>query len=72
LVEEAQLSAVLYAGDDAADIEAFATLDGLAAESLMAVKVAVRGEETPAELVERADLTVDGPEGLVTLLRQFL
>jgi hypothetical protein len=31
----------------------------------------VRGEETPAELTEAADLRVDGPDGLVQLLRSL-
>jgi hypothetical protein len=31
----------------------------------------VRGEETPGELADAADLTVDGPAGLVELLRSL-
>jgi hypothetical protein len=34
-------------------------------------KVAVRGSETPAPLLEAADLVVDGPGALVTLLEQL-
>ena len=37
------LEAVLYAGDDHADLDAFAGLDRLAASGLLAVRVAVRG-----------------------------
>jgi trehalose 6-phosphate phosphatase len=71
LVGENQLSAALFAGDDVADLDAFRALDGLAEEGLLAVKVAVRGEETPGELLEAADVLVDGPEGLVELLGQL-
>ncbi len=63
------LQAVLYAGDDVADLDAFGALDRLDAAGLATVKVAVRGEETPATLIEAADLVVGGPEGLVDLLR---
>jgi trehalose 6-phosphate phosphatase len=69
---EAALEAVLFAGDDVADLDAFAALDRLSARGLTAVKVAVRGPETPAPLLEAADLQVEGPEGLVALLRDLL
>ena len=65
---EADLEAVLYAGDDVADLDAFAALDRLRDRGLVTMKVAVRGDETPAALVEAADVTVEGPPGLVELL----
>jgi len=71
LVGENQLSAALFAGDDVADLDAFRALDGLADKGLLAIKVAVRGEETPGDLVDSADVVVDGPEGLVELLGQL-
>jgi trehalose 6-phosphate phosphatase len=71
VIGEAALDAVLFAGDDVADLDAFSALDRLAATGVFAVKVAVRGSETPAPLLEAADLVVDGPEGLVTLLREL-
>jgi trehalose 6-phosphate phosphatase len=71
LVGENQLSAALFAGDDVADLDAFRALDGLADKGLLAIKVAVRGEETPGDLMDAADVVVDGPEGLVELLGQL-
>ena len=71
LAGENQLSAALFAGDDVADLDAFRALDGLADKGLLAIKVAVRGEETPGDLVDAADVVVDGPEGLVELLGQL-
>ena len=71
IVGGAELTAVLYAGDDVADLEAFAALDRLAEGGLTTVKVAVRGEETPPALVHAADRVVEGPDGLVTLLRSL-
>jgi trehalose 6-phosphate phosphatase len=71
LVGENHLSAALFAGDDVADIEAFRALDSLVERGLLAVKVAVRGEDTPRELLDAAGVVVDGPRGLVELLGQL-
>lgn len=71
IVVDAGLDAVLYAGDDQADLKAFEVLDRLAAEGLVVVKVAVHGPETPAALTAAADVVVDGPAGLVGLLRRL-
>ncbi len=65
------LETVLYAGDDHADLDAFRALDRLAGRGLLTYKVAVAGPETPAELVEAADVVVEGPVALVALLRQL-
>jgi trehalose 6-phosphate phosphatase len=69
IVADERLEAVLYAGDDVADLRAFEALDRLAERGLRTVKVAVHGRETPAALTAAADVVVDGPAGLVTLLR---
>lgn len=71
LVGEHALRAALFAGDDEADLDAFAALDRLGSNGLLAVKVAVRGDETPPSLLDSADVVVEGPEGLVELLRQL-
>jgi trehalose 6-phosphate phosphatase len=68
---ELDLQAVLFAGDDLADLDAFVMLDSLRERGLHTVKVAVRSDETPPPLVQRADLVVEGPEGTVELLRQL-
>jgi trehalose 6-phosphate phosphatase len=71
LAGEHELDAVLYAGDDHADLEAFAALDRLRSSGALVVKVAVRGAETPVALLEAADVLVDGPAGLLDLLRDL-
>ena len=71
LVGEHALEAVLFAGDDRADLDAFGALDRLAGRGVTAIRVAVRGEETPADLLEAADFAVEGPAGLVELLRSL-
>jgi len=66
------LGAVCFLGDDHGDLTAFDALDDLAAGGVTALRVAVRSEESPAELLDRADLIVDGPPEVVGLLRRFL
>jgi trehalose 6-phosphate phosphatase len=71
IVTDQDLNAVMYAGDDLADVRAFEVLDGLAARGLVTLKVAVHGPETPDSLTDAADIVVDGPAGLVGLLRRL-
>ncbi|MGH2710563.1 MAG: trehalose-phosphatase [Actinomycetota bacterium] len=66
--EGAGLEAILYAGDDLADLEAFSAVDRLVEEGARSMKVAIRSAETPAALLEAADLIVEGPLGLLELL----
>jgi trehalose 6-phosphate phosphatase len=58
-------------GDDLGDLPAFDALDRhvAAAPAHTALRVGVRSSEAPAELIERADLLVDGPDGALTTLR---
>jgi trehalose 6-phosphate phosphatase len=65
----AGLDAACYIGDDIGDLEAFDALDRLEARGGTALRVAVATDETEPELVARADLLVDGPEGALTVLR---
>lgn len=67
LVTRAGVDRALYAGDDATDLDAFRGLDGLA----VAVRVAVASRESPPALLAAADLVVEGPEGVLALLRRL-
>jgi trehalose 6-phosphate phosphatase len=67
LVAGAGVRRALYAGDDRTDVDAFAGLDGLE----LGVRVAVDSREAPAELRAAADLVVDGPAGVLDLLRRL-
>ncbi len=71
LARERGLKAILYAGDDHADLDAFGALDRLIASGDVraAVRVAVRGPETPPALVDASDVVAEGPAELVELLR---
>ena len=64
LIRRHDLQAALFAGDDATDLDAFDALDALPS----AVRVGVRSEEGPAAIVERADIVVEGPEGISEVL----
>ncbi len=68
LLTERGLRRALYAGDDATDLDAFRSLDGLE----VAVRVAVVSDEGPSELGWAADLVVGSTEALVEVLRQLL
>jgi trehalose 6-phosphate phosphatase len=62
-----------FAGDDRGDLDAFAALERLAAAGRLehAVRIAVGSVEAPAELVAQADVVVDGPAGLASLLEDL-
>jgi len=66
LAEWPAVTRAAYAGDDRGDLPAFDALAFLAERGDLDgfVRVAVDSDEAPAELVERADLVVAGPQGL--------
>ena len=61
--------AALFAGDDLGDLTAFDALDRLGASGVHAVKVAVRSDEAPDEMLRRADLVLDGPGAVLEMFR---
>ncbi len=67
------LTAAAYAGDDRTDLDAFRRLRELEQGGRLeiAVCVGVVSDEGPPELVEEADLRVDGPAGWLALLEQL-
>jgi trehalose 6-phosphate phosphatase len=67
--------AAAFAGDDRGDLAAFDALDRWAAgpdRAGAAVRIGVQSPEAPAELLDRADVVVDGPSGLAALLRDLV
>ena len=70
IIESDALHAALYAGDDIADLLAFEALDRAHADGRLehVVKVAVRGAESPEDLVAAADIVVEGVSEMVDLL----
>ncbi len=65
-------TAVLFAGDDLGDLPAYDAVDELRAQGVHGVLVCSGSEEGPDELRSRADVVVDGPAGVVELLRSLL
>jgi trehalose 6-phosphate phosphatase len=64
------VAAAAYAGDDRTDLDAFRRLRELREDGELeaAICVGVVSDEGPPELVEEADLRVDGPAGWLALL----
>ncbi|MFD5855151.1 trehalose-phosphatase [Streptomyces chartreusis] len=67
-VRELGAECVLYAGDDLGDLPAYAAVDKLRSDGTPGLLVC-SGSEEVTELSERADVVVDGPAGVVRLLR---
>lgn len=70
LLDRSEARAALYAGDDRTDLDAFAELARRREEGELdaMVRVGVRSAEGPAEIVDQADLLVDGPGDMLPLL----
>jgi trehalose 6-phosphate phosphatase len=71
LVNRSGARAAMFGGDDTTDLDAFDALTGLVEEGALdrALRVGVRSQEGPPEIVERADLVVDGVKGFAAVLR---
>lgn len=70
LVSELGAGGVLFAGDDLGDLDAFAAVEELRDEGLPTLLVCALSDEQPA-LADRADVLVDGPAGVLGLLRRL-
>ena len=73
-LDGSDISAAMYVGDDATDLDAFRMLSQLVDEGRLAhaVKVGVRSEEGPQEIVSEADLVLEGTDGVLELLTALL
>jgi trehalose 6-phosphate phosphatase len=67
LLVERGLTRALYAGDDTTDLDAFRALEPFD----VGIRIAVASPEGPHELADAADLVVEGPPGLLDLLRRL-
>jgi len=68
IARERGLEAVLFAGDDVGDLDAFAALERLRAQGLWTCGVVARGDDTPPAVEAVADVVVEGPGGMAALL----
>jgi trehalose 6-phosphate phosphatase len=70
LARTARPGAVLFAGDDVGDLPGFAAVEELRAAGTPGLTVASASPEA-AEVARSADVAVDGPPGVVTLLTRL-
>jgi trehalose 6-phosphate phosphatase len=70
LVAEQPPSAVVFIGDDLGDLAAFAAVETMRGDGLPGLLVC-SGSAEVTEVAERADLVVDGPEGVAALLQSL-
>jgi trehalose 6-phosphate phosphatase len=71
LLNRYPVSAALFGGDDVTDLDGFSALDALVEDGRLrcALRVGLSSDEGPPEIVERADLVVDGVAGFRTVLQ---
>lgn len=74
LVEEYRPRRAMFLGDDTTDLDAFRELEKLREEGILEeiLRVGVKSDEGPPEIVTEADLVVDGVDGVTNLLRALL
>jgi trehalose 6-phosphate phosphatase len=74
LLREADVRSALYAGDDATDLDAFAALNEMVEQGRLdaVVLAGVASDEAPPEIVEQADIVLDGPGEVRALLEALL
>ena len=70
LVEELDARAVAFVGDDLGDVEAFKAVEELRGQGLAGLLVCSASEEQHA-LADMADVVVDGPAGVLDLMREL-
>jgi trehalose 6-phosphate phosphatase len=71
---DADIDSALYVGDDRTDLDAFRALSELVEEGKLehAIKVGVRSDESPDEVLSEADFVVDGTNGVRDLLAMLI
>jgi trehalose 6-phosphate phosphatase len=74
LLQDTDLAAAVYVGDDVTDLDAFRGLSELVELGRLgtAIRVGVASEDAPPELEQQADFMVDGTAGVRTLLQALL
>ena len=74
LLRASECTKAIYVGDDRTDADAFEALRALLEEDVLedALCVAVESDEVPGDLIDIADVTVDGTAGVRKLLEALL
>jgi trehalose 6-phosphate phosphatase len=69
--ERFALRGLVFAGDDRTDLDAVLMVARLQQEGLAALSIAVRQPETAQDLLDSADMVVEGVPGMVDLLKKM-
>jgi len=72
VISDSKARGVVVAGDDLGDLSAFAAALELKAAGGDALRIAMDSPEAPSALIDKADLIVDGPRGLLEFLGRLL
>jgi len=74
LVEEYGPRRAMFLGDDTTDLDAFRQLERLREEDVLEeiLRIGVRSDEGPPEIISEADLAVDGVDGVGEILKSLL
>ena len=72
VIGDSKARGVVVAGDDLGDLSAFAAALELKAAGGDALRIAMDSAEAPPALIDKADLIVDGPRGLLEFLSRLL
>ncbi len=72
IVDEFNLANFIFFGDDKTDVDAFKKMNELKNKGLNVIKVALASNESPPDLLEHADLTVDSVEEVNKLFETLL
>jgi trehalose 6-phosphate phosphatase len=70
VAEQTKASGFVFVGDDLGDLEAFRAVEELRAGGMPTLLVCSASEEEAA-LAERADVVVDGPDGVMAFLAEL-
>lgn len=74
LIEEYKPRKAMFLGDDTTDLDAFRELERLRGEGTLEeiLRVGVKSDEGPPEIISEADIVADGVEGVGEVLRALL
>jgi len=73
-LRDEDVDVAMYVGDDTTDLDAFRALTQLVEEGRLtqAIRVGVRSDEGPGEILDQADIVVDGTDGVLKLLSMLV
>ena len=71
-MQRLNLHSVIFAGDDRTDLDAVMEISRLRNDGIAALSIVVQHADTLPELLEPADIVVQGVEGMVQLLREIV